>query len=305
MNPWLVLLATFPNFGSCHFVTAERIMGADLARSIPSFSPIPKDAIIGYSPAPGSRRVFQLPELKRIAVRYGISVPEGSGACFEWKLQEVGESTVAAAIRQSLRSPSARVEILAISKTLAPEGSVEFPLSGLSAAASVDRDTPVIWRGYVSYAKTRRYSLWTRVRLSATMTRVVAVTAIGPNEGIQARNVRLETYEDFPLQNEVAKNLEEVVGRLARRSIRAGKPVLRADLVDPFLVQRGDAVEVTAISGMTQLEMSDAIAQTAGRQGEMISLKNPRSGKMFRARVEGRDKAIVLAGVNGFVARAQ
>ena len=305
MNVWFLLLTMFPNAATCQFVKGERIMGADLARAIPVFSALPKDAIIGYSPAPGSRRFVQFPELKRLGSPYRIDVAPDSQACFEWKLQAVDESTVRMAMREALHAPDARVEILAMSKALVPEGGVEFPISGLSASSSIDPATPVIWRGYVSYAKSRRYALWARVRLSATMTRVVAVTALPPNTPIAAHQVRLETYDDFPLQNEIARTLPDVVGKLPRRGIRAGLPVFRTDLSDPFLVERGAVVQVTAISGAAQLELSDAIAQTSGRQGDMISLKNPRSGKIFRARVEGKDRAIVLASVSGLFARVQ
>ena len=58
-------------------------------------------------------------------------------------------------------------------------------------------------------------------------------------------------------------------------------------------MQRGDLVDVTAISGAAQLHVP-ALAETPGRQGDMISLKNPRSGKIFRARIEGKDKALVM-----------
>lgn len=306
MSAWFVLFAMLPGSGPCQFISSDRILGEDLARAIPAFAAIPKDTILGYSPAPASRRFFDFLELKRVGNAYRIDVAPGSQACFEWNMRTIDGAEVISAMRQSLQAPSARVEILEMTTGLAPQGKVEFPVSGLSAAASVDPSTPVIWRGYVTYAKNRRFALWTRVRLSSTMARVVAVTSLPPNVPIAASQVRLETYDDFPLQSEIARTLEEVVGRLPRRGIRAGLPVFRKDLSDPYLVQRGESVQVTAISGAAQLELSDAVAQNSGRQGDMISLRNPRSGKIFRARVEGKDKAIVLlSGLSGFVARVQ
>ncbi len=69
--------------------------------------------------------------------------------------------------------------------------------------------------------------------------------------------------------------------------------MFRADLIEPLQVQRGDLVDVTAIAGAAQLRMP-ALAETPGRQGDMISLKNPRTGKIFRGRIEGKDKALVM-----------
>ncbi len=106
--------------------------------------------------------------------------------------------------------------------------------------------------------------------------------------------MRIETYDDFPLRNNVARNLDEVVGRMPRRAIRMGLPVFRSDMIEPLQVKRGDLVDVTAISGAAQLHLP-ALAESPGRQGDMISLKNPHSGKIFRARVEGIDKALVMA----------
>ena len=120
--------------------------------------------------------------------------------------------------------------------------------------------------------------VWARVRVAATMTRVVALETLAPGETIKAEQVRVETYDDFPLHSEVARDLEEVVGRLPRRAIRAGLPVFRTDLTEPLQVQRGDLVRVIAVSGAAQMEL-EAVAESSGRKGETISLRNPGSGK--------------------------
>ena len=94
------------------------------------------------------------------------------------------------------------------------------------------------------------------------------------------------------MRNDISRNVEEVVGRMTRRPVREGLPVFRADLVEPFQIKRGDLVSVTAIAGAAQIQLP-AIAETQGRQGDMVSLRNPHSGKTFRGRVEGKDRALV------------
>ncbi|HLK18977.1 MAG TPA: flagellar basal body P-ring formation chaperone FlgA, partial [Bryobacteraceae bacterium] len=86
-----------------------------------------------------------------------------------------------------------------------------------------------------------------------------------------------------------------VIGRVPRRALRADLPVFRTDLMEPFQIQRGETVQVTAISGAAQLTM-EAVAQNSGRQGETISLKNERSGKVFQGKIEGKDRALVMVG---------
>jgi flagella basal body P-ring formation protein FlgA len=254
---------------------------------------MPGDAVIGYSPAPGARRVFNSMELQRIGAPYGVAVAPDEQVCFEWSLQTLTDDVVRTAIRESLQSPGAHVDVLAISRSQAPAGKVSFPLSGLLASTLSGPDTPVTWRGEVLYHGSRKFSVWARVRMSATMTRVVATQLILPGQNVAANQVRVETYDDFPLRNDIARNIEDVVGRMPRRALRVGLPVFRSDLIEPLEVQRGDIVDVTAISGAAQLRMP-ALAETQGRQGDMISLKNPRTGKVFRARIEGKDKALVM-----------
>ncbi len=295
MNVWLLFLSMITHPASCETISNDLIFGEDLAKALPNLSErIPGDTVLGYSPAPGARRVFKSVELQRIASRYGLTVAPDAQACFEWSLQQLTEGAVRAAIRSSLQLPEARVDVLAISGSRAPAGQVTFPISGLSASTIADPQTPVTWRGEVLYGGTRRFSIWARVKLSTTTTRVVAAQPILPGQTVAPGQVRIETYDDFPLRNDIARNIEEVVGRMARRPIGLGHPVFRSDLIEPLQVQRGDLVDVTAISGATKLHLP-AVAETPGRQGDMITLKNEHSGRIFRARIEGKDKALVMA----------
>lgn len=293
MNVWLLFFSMMAHSGQCEIIANDRIFGEDLAKALPAFSKMPGDTVIGYSPAPGTRRVLGPAELQRIGSPYGITVASDAHACFEWRLQTLTENVVRTAIQESLQMPEARIDVLTISRSLAPAGKVSFPISGLLASTLTNPDTPVTWRGEVQYHGSRTFTIWARVKVSATMTRVVATQLILPGQTVERDQVRLETYDDFPLRNDIARNLDEVVGRMPRRSLREGLPVFRADLIEPFQVRRGDLVDVTAIAGAAQLHMP-ALAETPGRQGDMISLKNPHSGKIFRARIEGKDKALVM-----------
>ena len=303
MTAWFFLV-TMLSHPACEVVSGEQIFSADLARALPIFAAMPRDVVIGYSPAPGARRILQLPELKRVGAQYGIRVPTESHACFEWNVQPISEDAVRAAIRESLHTPAAQVEILAMSKAPAPQGNLVFPQSGLSAATNIDPSTPVTWRGYIQYGSPRRFAVWARVRVSAAMPRVIATEPLAAGKPVAKEQVRLETSDDFPLRNDTARSLEEVIGRIPRRAVRAGLPVLRSDLAEAFQVERGDTVEVMVVAGAAQLEL-DAQAEASGRQGDVIPMRNPRSGKLFRARIDGKGRAIVMVGATGLLARVQ
>jgi flagella basal body P-ring formation protein FlgA len=295
MNAWLVLMTLLPPPGSCQAIHSDQITGEDLARAMPAFTRIPRDAAIANSPAPESQRIFAWPELQRIGRQYGVELPAKSRICFEWQMRPLSADDVRAAIRESLGGGNTRVEVLAISKSKTPEGKLVFPLSGLSASTNVDSTTPVSWRGEVIYDSSHRFTVWARVRLAATMTRVVAKELLLPGQTVDASQVEVQTVDDFPLRNNTTHRLDEVLGHAPLRAIKPGAWVLRADLAEPLQIRRGESVLVTAVSGGAQLRM-EAVAENSGKQGEMISLRNPRSGKSFRARVEGKDQAFVIAG---------
>lgn len=304
MIGWLFLFGMVNPFASCQALKGPLILGEDLAGALPAFSSIPGDVALGYSPAPGMQKRFTSADLTRIGRRYGIAVPPDSQACFEWKLEPLTADAVTAAIRGALQEPEARVDVLAINPAMTPKGKLAFAASGLSASSLADPTTPVTWRGQISYGGSRELSVWVRVRVAVTSTRVVATEDLLPEQVVTSRQVRLETYDDFPLKNEVARNLDEVVGKVTRRPLRAGLPVRRMDLANPLLVQRGETVQVTVICGAAEIRL-DALADTSGRQGDMVSLTNPQTGKIFRARVEGKDKVIMLTGSTGLLARVQ
>jgi flagella basal body P-ring formation protein FlgA len=305
MHVWLLFFSMITRTGPCETIANDRILGEDLAKIVPGFlDKMPGDTVIGYSPAPGTRRVFTSVELNRIGAPYGVTVAPDAEACFEWSVQPLTKDVVRTAILDSLQSTDARIDVLAISGSLAPAGKISFPVSGLLASTITGPDTPVTWRGEVLYHGSRKFSIWARLKISSTMSRVVATQLILPGQTVTADQVRIETYDDFPLRNDIARNLEEVVGRMPRRALRLGLPVSRADLIEPFQVQRGDLVDVTAIAGAAQLHVP-ALAETPGRQGDLITLKNAHSGKFFRARIEGRDKALVMVWPVPELTRAQ
>jgi len=300
MIPWLIFVTMMNQQAACQNVQGEWIVGGDLARALPVFSDLPRDAALSYAPSPGATRVFQYSELKRIGAKYNIKPPMEARACFQWSMWRITAGAVRSAIRDALHSPDARVDVLDFSQAPVPDGKLEFPLSGLAVSSGLDSSTPVLWRGYVVYAGHRRFAVWSKVRVTATMTRVVAVEFLPPAKPVSENQVRLESYNDFPLPSGVARNLEEVIGRVPRRPIRANLPILRADLSEPFQVQRGEQVDVTVISGAAQVEL-EAVAENSGRQGDLITLTNPRSGKHFRARVEGKDRALLVASLRAGV----
>jgi len=291
MKPAFVLLLSLSSFAraECVPLTGERIVGTDLALADPRFAALPASAIVGWAPAPGVKRTFAAAELARIAKAYGIEPWEGAEVCFEIPLRQI--DTAAVISEMNLALPGARIKVLELSQAPVPQGKIEFPVAGLEPV-SIARPGARLWRGYVRYSETKRLPVWARVEVSQTLMAVVAVKDLATNAPIELASVRTEKRSVFT--QDLASRLEDVLGLVPKKAIRAGEPIPLSLLVKAPDVRRGEVVHVEVRSGSTRLQLS-AIAERDGHSGEFMDLRNPSSGKTFRARLDGA-RAVVLVG---------
>jgi flagella basal body P-ring formation protein FlgA len=281
----MIPLATFA-LGTCLAVGAasDQVLAGDLASIAPEWSSIPPETPLSLAPAPGVQRVFRLPELRRLALRWNLtSLPERE-LCVTRPVARLDPAVLLAAMRQQL--PEARIEILEFSRQPAPQGKLEFPLAGLRQSSA-----GALWTGSVKYAGERRFAVWARVKVLVKVVRVVATDTLLAGRPIEPALLRLESSEEFPSPGYVAA-VQEIAGKSARRSIAAGVP-LRGEWLEPAkVVNRGDAVQVDIVNGGAHLTL-DGVAASAGAIGETILILNPDSKRQFRARVVSQGKVLV------------
>jgi flagella basal body P-ring formation protein FlgA len=153
----------------------------------------------------------------------------------------------------------------------------------------------VEWRGNVIYGDNRRFGVWARVLISAPMPRVVAAEALKKGEAIGASQVRVETADRFPIAGDVAQTMDQVVGRAPMRVVAPGTEIHLAQLMVPPDVNRGEMVEVEVRSGAAHLAFTGK-AESTGRSGDTVVIRNLSSNKVFQARIEGKGKAFLDAG---------
>jgi flagella basal body P-ring formation protein FlgA len=264
---------------------SDKVLARDLAPAFPALAALPPETALALAPLPGERRVFHAGELQRMALRLGVAAPEAGDVCVERKAAPLEIPAALAAMRKTL--PEARIEIAELSRTPAPEGELSFPLTGLRQGPK-----DALWSGEVRYGGGRRFMVWARVRVSVTQTLVVAAASLRAGAAIAETDLKLETREVFPGRDAFAGAIAEVAGHVARRATAAGTPIDRRWLDPPRLVERGARVRVDARSGGAVLEL-DAIAEGDGAAGQIISVRNPISGNLFRAKVEGKDMVSV------------
>jgi len=286
-----LLLAFLVQPLACHSIQSDWISGRDLAQVNSAFAGLPADLQLSPAPLPGQERVFRPAELRRIALANHLPVSTFSDICFAWPVKVPERAALVAAIEKTLAGRNPHVAILEQSLIPAPEGEVVFPLAGMSGISA----HPVIWRGYVIYAGTRHFPIWARVQVTVAEPRVVAANPIRTGEILSQSDLRLETYQG-PVDREAAfSDLSSAVGMIARRDLAAGSPISELMVAKPRDVERGDLVSVTVKSGDAVIQ-AQGLAEQSGGRGDVITVRNPHTGKIFHARVQGKGDVIVVPG---------
>lgn len=91
----------------------------------------------------------------------------------------------------------------------------------------------------------------------------------------------------------VFEDRQGVVGKVAKRTLLPGQPILISAVRDPYLVTQGKvALVVFEANGLTITSM--AMALQNGGLGDMVSLRNPDSGTIIKGMVAS-DGTIRLA----------
>lgn len=289
-----VLLVVFTTGLSavCLPVTGDRILGRDLAAADPQFSALPASLQIAIAPAPGVPRTFTAAELQRIAQTNDVTLSNPAGLCFATPTHSPTETEFLGSMRQSLPT-STSLSIVEMSRSPVPPGKIEFPLTGLEPPAS-GRDGAQLWRGFVQYTSTRRFPIWARVVVTVNYAAVVAAHDLDAERPIDATVLRIETRA-APLNHPTtAARMEDVAGRALQRPVKAGDPILLSNLETPVAVHRGESIPVEVQSGLAILRF-EAIAQNNARNGGIADLRNPTTGRLFHARIEG-SKAVLVVG---------
>jgi flagella basal body P-ring formation protein FlgA len=274
----------------CQAIDRDYIVARDVAAVIPAFAHLPADFNFGYVALNGDPRILRAVDLQNIARNRGVelaAVP--SDICFKRRTFIPSTEQIREAMTAGLGIPGAKIEIVSSNQHSAPSGEVVFPREGLQFS---ENQKDLLWRGYVRYGEDRRFDTWAKVRISAVVTRVVATANIPAGKPIQASQLRLETGEDSPLDETAVRELADAAGFVAKTTLRKAAVIRKNQIERPPDVARGDLVTVLVFEGAAHLSL-EARAQQDGVKGASILVRNPSSGKDFRAQVTGKDQVAI------------
>ncbi len=283
MNAW--------SGSACYPLHADQITGRDLAAAAPSMAGLPQDVKLGYAPAPGGQRSFTASELQQLARRAGFVSEIRDSICFSWLMAPLSKHQIEEAIRKAIPNKDLHLEITDLSRFRVPEGELTFPLTGLTRGL----DAPVVWKGFVSYGGGRRVDTWVRVRIAVRETHIVVSRPIKAGEIIDNSSLATVDYEG-PLGNsDFLTNEADASGQCARWNLSPGTAIVKSMLVQARDVDNKQIVTVHVINGYAHLE-TQGIADEGGNRGAVIRVHNPKTGRMFRARIDDRGVVTVVPG---------
>jgi flagella basal body P-ring formation protein FlgA len=270
---------------SCITVAGPHILGRDLARA--GVHGVPSDAIAGFAPAPGARRVFSQADLASLARKHGLT-NVGGDVCFEREMKPLGESRIVDSMRQALASPEAGIDLVDWTRRPLPDGELIFRREDLKKPASGDTAR---WDGWLRFEPTRRIRISTTLRVRAPRDVLVAAAALPSGAVLAAGDVRAERRMDFPDQRP-SVTPAGVLGQRLIRPLAAGAEIKKTMLAVEPEIRKGDPIQVEVTAGSARLKLT-ATAATQGSLGQWITVLNPGGGARFRARVAGRGLAVV------------
>jgi flagella basal body P-ring formation protein FlgA len=280
-----ILLLSAVNTLACQAVAGDRITGKDLALADAAFSDIHPEFEIAPAPLAGVRRIFRHEEILKLAQQQGVAgLALPAEICFERVTVFLTDSDLLPVLQQSLAREDARIEILDHSRYAVPAGTLEFTRVGLSASG--------LWRGRITYGKGHSEPVWAKVRVTVNQTWVEASEPLVAGQLIEPRQLTVRSGPRFPFGVFPADDPDRVAGKLALRSIRAGDAIYASMLQEPREVERGDKVAVEVASGGAFLSF-EATAESAGRAGETIVIRNPENGRQFQAKIMSKGKVSV------------
>jgi flagella basal body P-ring formation protein FlgA len=281
-----MMLAVLAVAAACFPLAGPNITAGDLAKAVPGLAPSDSSLVLAYAPVPGVERILHPAEMRQLLTRLNFDgAMPADDICFARTVAPLTTEAVLAAMHRTLGA-EARITVSEISRFPAPAGELVFPREDLGPAAAA------VWHGYVRYDGDKKFPVWARVEITVQTTRMIALEQLQPGVPIKASQVSLEKLEGFPDKRTTPASLQQIEGCLPRHFIAAKTPIWSDSFDPPKDILKGDRVTVVVNSGLTRLSF-DAEAQNSGRRGDFVSFKNPESGKLFRARVEGPDQASV------------
>ncbi|MCP4723558.1 MAG: flagellar basal body P-ring formation protein FlgA [bacterium] len=121
---------------------------------------------------------------------------------------------------------------------------------------------------------------------------VVAGRSINKGTIITEEDLKVIEDESTDYNNDLLTSIEELIGKEAKFTLRAGLPVKMSDVDLPKIIKRGDRVDIVVARGGITVK-SQGVAQRDGRIGDLIPVLQTGKRKPVNCTVTGASKVVI------------
>jgi flagella basal body P-ring formation protein FlgA len=202
-------------------------------------------------------------------------------------LPKAAESETPAAIRAAIAA-ALQPRFAALKGAAAEIGAID-PRLRLPACPALDIELPAAGAAAMTAkvaCPSPNWTIYVPIRLHAWIAAMVAATNLAPNTALAAGDLARGRVDRFASPGGLVTERAQAEGRILQVGLLAGAPILKSFLKAPLVVHRGEKVLLT-LTDRAMIVRDTGVALADGRVGDSIVVRNPESGKIVEATVEG------------------
>ncbi|GHE81121.1 flagella basal body P-ring formation protein FlgA [Thalassotalea profundi] len=141
----------------------------------------------------------------------------------------------------------------------------------------------------ISCEDSTSWVLFLPVRVETQIPVLIANQSISKGSLLDNTNIELTYIDQFELRGEAIKDINEIIGAKAKRTLTKGRPISPRSFC---VVCKGDNVDIIAKSAVFMIQ-TEGVALKDANIGEQIRVKNNRSGRTVTGTVSDDHKVII------------
>lgn len=270
MLPLLFLLAADP---ACIHIDGPQITARDLAAHVPQFSRLAPSTPLAPSPVFGARRELTVDTLNQWLWLHkpDVQLRASEGVCLFRQTAQAADIDWEAELREALDSlfhfQPASGELILHEHTVGTGASGKMVLerSGLSYDA---RSNSYLWRGRLG-TETGAAAVRIRFSIERKMRRLIAAKSLPAGRLLIEGDTE---WQQVPFRLDAPETQTDVLhteGKVLRRSLPKGAPILALHLAEAPIIFPGDTVELISRAGQTAIR-TQAVARNKARLGDPV-----------------------------------
>lgn len=201
------------------------------------------------------------------------------------------EAIAAAVIGESKPTKNLQIEILSCSCLESVPGRFEF-LKNQKIISVSDPNVPILLQGRFVSPMGTSVPVWAKVRMSVEREVIRVKETIAAGTAISLEKLEVITQRISPFYPDMPQNPDLLVGKKLKRLVTAGMAIEEKWVEKPRLVERRAMVDVEVICGAARLRLH-ARTETSADSGETVSMRNPKTGRLFAGTVRDDGSVVV------------